>query len=146
MNYKNWLVDDLKDLNRMRFSISQMKSELQTLDAEFTAIKATDYDKIPGGTGGNVQEEKLLSVLARKEELRTNLEATQRHVLDLDRLLAALSDEERRVVDRMFVNRERYAQDRLSEELGYESAQIYRVKNRALLHMAQMRFGKGYQP
>ena len=146
MNYRNWLVDDLKDLNRMRFSIPQMKSELVTLDAEFTAIKATDYDKIPGGAGGNVQEEKLLSVLARKEELEKNLEATQRHVLDLDRLLNALSDEERRVIDRMFVNRERYAQERLSEELGYESAQIYRVKNRALLHMAQMRFGKGYQP
>lgn len=146
MNYRNWLVDDLKDLNRLRFSIPQMKNELMTLDAEFTAIKATNYDKIPGGAGGNVQEEKLLSVLARKEELQKNLEATQRHVLDLDRLLDALSDEERRVVDRMFVNREKYAQERLSEELGYESAQIYRVKNRALLHMAQMRFGKGYQP
>lgn len=146
MNYKKWLIEDLQELERCRFSITQMQEELTTLSAEHAAIKATDYDKIPGGAGGNVQEEKLLTNLAKRDELTANLEATRKHVADMDRLLEALPDEERRVVQRMFIQRERHAADSLVTELGYEVAQIYRLKNQALGHLAQMRFGKGYQP
>ena len=52
----------------------------------------------------------------------------------------------RRVLELMHINREEHAVSRLCQELGYESAQIYRVKDRALLHLAQLRYGAGYQP
>lgn len=146
MNYKKWLIEDLQNLERNEFSLLQMRSELETLEAEYAAIKATDFDKIPSHGSGNVQEEKLLTAIAKKQELEANLEATARHVEDMRRVLKNLPDDERRVVERMFVHREKYAADNLAEELGYETSQIYNIKNRALTHIAQMRFGKGYQP
>lgn len=146
MNYKKWLIEDLQNLERNEFSLLQMRCELETLEAEYAAIKATDFDKIPSHGSGNVQEEKLLTAIAKKQELETNLEATARHVEDMRRVLKNLPDDERRVVERMFVHREKYAADNLAEELGYETSQIYNIKNRALTHIAQMRFGKGYQP
>lgn len=146
MNYKKWLIEDLQNLDRCRFSIRQMTEELRTLEAEYAAIKATDYDKQPGGHGENVQEEKLLTAIAKRDELRANLKFTRRRVADLERLLSALPDDERRIVERMYIHREKYAADNLATELGYETAHIYRLKNQALVHLAQMRYGSGYQP
>lgn len=145
MNYKSWLIDDLRSLDALRFSIPSMEMELETIEAEYAAIRATDYDKIPGGSGGG-QEDHLLSAIARKDALQANLRATRAKVKHLEDLLNALPDDERRVLELMHVNREQHAVVRLCEELGYESAQIYRLKDRALLHLAQLRFGAGYQP
>lgn len=146
MNYKKWLLDDLRDLERLRFSIGQMEAELKTIAAESAAIRATSYDKLPGGSGMNAQEERLLNVLARKEELTANLRATRRRVADMDRLLLALPKEELRVVQVMLIYQEKGAVERLSEELGYEAAQIYRLKDRAITSLAQLRWGVGYRP
>lgn len=147
MDYKKWLTEDLRDLERLRFSVTQMENELETLDAEETAIRATDYDKIPGGSGSNTQEDRLLTAIAKRDELRANLEATRRRVADLDRLVSGLdNDDELRVVQVMFLSGERSAVSRLIEELGYEAAQIYRLKDRALKHLAQMRYGAGFRP
>ena len=145
MNYKKWLVEDLQLLERQRFSIGQMKSELATLEAEYSAIKVTNYNKMPSGSGDNIQEEKLLTNIAKRDELSANLKATTLHVEDMDRLLSQLNDTERAIVQRMFVKREKYAADNLANDLGYETARIYQLKNQALTHLAQLRHGKGYQ-
>ena len=145
MNYRKWLIEDLQNLDRCKFSITQMTEELQTLEAEFAAIKATNYDKMPGGSGDNVQEEKLLTAIAKRDELKANLKFTKRRVADMERLLTKLPAEERRVSERMFVHREKYAGDNLAEELDCDTTTVYRIKNRALTHLAQMRHGFGYQ-
>lgn len=143
MNYKKWLIEDLQNLERWRFSILQQTEELTTIEAEMTAIKATDYDKIPGG--GDVQKDRLLTAVAKKDELTANLELTRRKVNDLERLLSELPDDERLIIDRMFVHREKYAAENLGAELGYEAAHIYRLKNQALVHLATARHGAGFQ-
>lgn len=145
MNYKKWLIEDLQLLERHRFSIGQMKSELETLEAEFTAIKATNYNKMPSGSRDNVQEEKLLTNIAKRDELEKNLKATILHVNDMDKLLNELNEVERTILQRMFVKREKYAADNLANDLGYETARIYQLKNQALTHLAQLRYGVGYQ-
>lgn len=145
-SYKDWLIEDLKSLERNRFAVEQLKAELKTLDARFTAIKATDYDKIPGGGGTNTQEEKMLTAIAKKEELETDLKATALHVEDMERLLETLQEEELTVIEKMFILRERGAAQKLCDELGYEKSQIYNIRDRALKNLAQARFGRGYRP
>ena len=146
LTYKSILENDLMKLNKWKFAILQIQSELETLDAEYASIKATDYDKMPGGSGDNIQEEKLITAIARKDQKEAELKLNKMRVADMERLLEKLTDEERRVLDRLVINQEKYAVANLSEELGYESAQIYRIKNRALMHMTQLRHGAAYQP
>ena len=146
MNYRKWLIEDLQNLERDKFAILQAKEELITLEAEHTAIKATNFDKMPSGSGDNIQEEKLLTVIAKKEERRANLEHTSRHVQDMERLLNQLPDDERRIIERAVIRQEKYASDSLAEELGYERTQIWRLKNKALNHLARLRYGSSYQP
>lgn len=143
MNYKKWLIEDLQNLDRWRFSITQQQEELDTLEAEMTAIKIADYDKIPGG--GDVQQDRMLTAVAKKDELTANLNLTRKRVADMERLLGELPDDERRIIERMYIRREKYAVDSLAEELGFESAHIYRLKNQALVHLAQLRHGTGFQ-
>ena len=146
MNYKKWLIEDLQTLERQRFAISQLREELETVEAEYTAIKATNYDKMPTGSGENVQEEKLLTAIAKKDELRASLIYTEKHVADMERLLKQLPDDERQIIERTFVGQEKYAAESLADELGYERRNIYRMRNRALLHLAQLRYGAAYRP
>ncbi len=145
MNYRKWLLEDLENLERRRFSITQMESELETIDAEYAAIKATNYDKVIVQSSGNAQEEKLLTAIAKKEELQANLKATRMFVEDMDRLLGQLTDEENQVIYHMCILREKNAVTRLCEDLNYEKTRIYGIRNEALTHLAHLRFGKGYQ-
>lgn len=145
MTYRNWLIDDLKGLDRCRFAIKQMERELEENKAEQSAIKATNYDKMPGPSGENTQEEKILTALAKRMELEANLLATKLHVQNMENLLNALTDDERKIIYVMCIKHEKNAQERLSEEFGYEKTQIYKMRNDALMHLAQLRWGKGYQ-
>ena len=146
LTYKSILENDLMKLNKWKFAILQIQSELETLDAEYAAIKATNYDKMPAGSGDNLQEEKLVTAIAQKDQKEAELKLNQMRVADLERLLGQLTDDERRIIERMVINQEKYAADSLSDELGYERTQLYRLKNRALMHLAQLRHGAAYQP
>lgn len=140
------VMSDLKRLNSWKFAIVQLTSELETLEVEYASIKATNFDKMPTGTGENAQEEKLVSVIARKDELKAKLELNQRKVADLERLLDQLSDDERRIIDRMVISQEMYAVDSLAKELGFEARHIYNKRSAALRHLCQLRYGAAYQP
>ena len=146
ITYKDIMCRDLQNLNRWKFAIIQQESELETLELEFTAIKATNYDKMPGGSGDNVQEEKLITAIAKKDELEANITWNKKRVEDLERLLDQLPDDERRIIERTVINSEKYAADSLAEELGYERTQIWRIKNKALARLTQLRHGAAYQP
>ena len=144
ISYKDWLIEDLRNLEKHRFAITQMREELETLDAEYTSIKATNYDKQPGGA--TTQEDRLLTAIAKKDELEADLKATALHVEDMDRLLECLEYDDRRVVTLMFIQRERGAVQKLMEELGYEKSQVYRLRDRALRNLATLRWGRAYRP
>lgn len=145
MNYKKWLIEDLQNLERQKFAITQLQEELETVKAEYAAIKATNYDKMPKGSGENIQEEKLLTAIAKKDELEANLKFTRMKVADMERLLAQLPDDERLIIQRTVINKEKYAADSLADELCYERTQIWRLKNKALCHLTQLRHGASYQ-
>lgn len=144
INYKKWLIEDLQNLDTDRFAITHLSQELETLTYQMSAIKATSYDKMPAGN--ETQEDKLLTAIAKKDELASNLEATRKHVADMEALLQALPDDERLIIERMVIKDEARVADTLAEELGYERRQIYRKRDGALRHLAQLRFGVGYRP
>lgn len=146
ITYKSIMENDLMKLQKWRFAIIQLQSEIETLNAEYASIKATDYDKMPSGSGENYQEEKLVTVIALKDKKEADLKLNRLRVADLERLLSQLDDDERRVLDRTVINKEKYAVESLQEELDCESAQIYRIKNRALMKLTQLRHGAAYQP
>lgn len=146
ITYKDLMIKDLSNLNRWRFAIVQEKEELETIKAELATIKATNYDKMPTGSGDNTQEEKLVTAIARKDQKEAELEYNRRRVADMERLLAQLTDDERLIIERTVICKDQYTVDSLAEDLNCERTNVYRMKNKALMHLAQLRHGAMYQP
>lgn len=135
MNYRKWLIEDLRDLETLRFACGQLRSELETCRAEIAAIR--------GGPKSREREEWLLDARARLEDTEANLTATERHVDDMDRLLRGLPEDELMVIRTMYVVGKKDAVGWLTERLHVESAQIYRIKDRAIDRLSKMRWGVG---
>ena len=144
ITYKDLLVNDLQKMSNWQFSIEQMTEELRTLDEEYATIKATDYDKMPGGSGDNIQEEKLITVISRRDQKRHELELTKRRLADMERLLKQLDEEELTVVQTTVIRRQSF--DIAAQELHCDISTISRKRNGALNKLCQLRHGAVYQP
>lgn len=145
LTYKSIMENDLQKLNRWRFAIMQIQSELETLEAEFAAIKATKFDKMPSGSGDNTQEEMLVTAIAKKDQKQAELKLNRMRVADLERLVEQLPDEERHIIERNVINRDMTLES-LAEEMNYSFRSVINKKNAALSHLAQLRHGASYQP
>lgn len=141
------VLNDLRRLNSDRFAINQLQSELETLELEFSAIKATSYDKIPSGSSnGNSQRDNLENTIAKKQHIEKSLAATKAHVADMERLLSQLQPIDRKIIERLEVARGSYSTETVAEEIGLEVRQTLNRKRDAIEKLIQLRFGQGYQP
>lgn len=143
---REWLLKDLRQLNSDRFAVTQLQSELEALELEFTAIKATNYDKIPTGSNGNSQRDNLENAIAKKQHIETSLAATKAHVENMERLLAQLQPIDRKIIEKLEVAKGSYSTEIVAEEIGLEVRQTLNRKREAIEKLIQMRFGQGYQP
>ena len=142
MKYTDWLIPELKNLQAKKEALNNIPERIKTLEMSFTAIKATCTDAVHVQGGTNQREEMLLSNIAEREKLKNNLEVTQREVDLMEEALKTLSNDERLVIERFYVHRERYFVDTLSEELQLEKSQIYRIKDSALINLARKLYGQ----
>ena len=112
------LYEDLQRLSEDYFALSHIPEELQTLELEYTALKATSYDKQPGGGGGgNSQRDKVEMNIYKRETLKQDLIVTQRHVADMERLLNQLTPSERDLIEKLVIRHSRTT-EQYAEEIG----------------------------
>ena len=146
MTYRDRMTADLKRFPLDKKAVRQLQLELETIQAEMTAIKATNYDKMPTGSGTNTQQEKIIDAIARKEEKTANLHATELKVRDMENLLNELSPEDRELIEKTIIQRERNAEEILADKMGLEKRQVFNRKNTAITKLCMIRYGQGYQP
>lgn len=144
VTYWDLLQRDLSLLKSWRFAVTQQEEELLTLEQEYTTIKAANLDKMPSGSGDNIQEEKMLTAIVKHDDKKRELDLNRRRVADLDRLLDQLPPDERKIIDRMCIERE--PGETLAEEMALDVRQVYNRRNAALTHLLQLRHGAAYQP
>lgn len=142
MKYTDWIIPRLRDLENERAALQNIPERIRTLELAFAGLRAanTDGDVVSGGE--NHREDLLLANIAERDELKKNLEITRREVEQVDSALAKLSQDERLVLDRFYIHREHGHVDRLCEELGCEVANVYKIKNRALVQLARSLHGQ----
>lgn len=144
ITYRDMIVNDLQKMRSWEFSVEQMGEELRTLDEEYATIKATNYDKMPAGSGENTQEEKLITSIAKRDQKRHELNLTKRRLADMKRLLSQLDDEEMQIIQTTVIERKSY--DIAAKQLHCDISTISRKRNKAISHLAQLRHGAAYKP
>ncbi len=140
--WKYKAIDKLKDYTAQKASLSNIPEEIARLESEAYSIKSATGDGTPVKGGGSGREDRLLSNIVKRGELAMMLDRAKKSVGTTERGLAVLSDDERRLLDRMYIIQEKGAVKRLMDEYGLlEESSLYRRINKALIHFTVAMYG-----
>ena len=141
-DWKYKAKDKLRDYAAQLNAVETLPDELRRLESEYTSIRAATTDTTPVQGGGTTQEDRALSNIVRRQETERLLERARFAVEFVDRAMAQLSEEERLVLDLMFVHRQRGAVGRLREELHLEDERsVYKRTDKALKRLTMAMYG-----
>lgn len=132
MKWTECAIADLRKYAGMQESLMNIPEKIRALEIRYVSVKGASSDSTPVQGGGSHMEDAMLDNIVERQRLKILYQADLRLVKIIDRGLKSLSDEEKMVLDLFYINRTKHYLDELSKRLGYEQAQIYRIKNNAL--------------
>ena len=107
MNWKTEAVYKLREYNNKKKAIANLEEKIKMKETEITAIRTSQLSQAPShGTNENTAQDRLISSIAEKDELKLNLAIVRRQIAAIDRGLAALDEEQRTILDMFFINRQ----------------------------------------
>ena len=128
MREKDEMLDMLRNLPVERTAVRMMREDLVHIQEDMKK-------ELPAVQRGALERERI--------QLQACLTATEHHISRVERLLALLDPDERRVLDHMIINPYPEVVFDLAKELNYETASIYRIRARALSKLIHLRYGAG---
>ena len=140
MNWKTEAIDRLRRYDSMKAAAVNMTEELKELSESIASIKSAMTDRVAVKKSTEFNE-KLLNDLAKKEEMAVALRSAKSWLKVTERALKVLKPEEKLVLYRMYISRERGALDRLCEELECEISTVYRRRDEALKRFTMSLYG-----
>ena len=141
MNWKYEAIDKLKGYEAHKAALNSIPEEISRLESAACSIRSATADGTAVSGGGNKREDMLLSNIVLREELERQLEQARKWVSVVDRSLAVLDDEERRVLELMYIHRQPGSIERLCSELNIEQASVYRRRDVALRRFTTALYG-----
>lgn len=143
MKYTDRLIPELKTLQDKREALKNIPERIKILEMQYSALRSSQTDAEPlSGNSISRREDDMIGNIAERDALQRDYEVTEREVNWLESALHTLTDTERLVLDRAFINRQKGYIDLLCDELGYERAQVYNIRNNAMIKLARKLYGQ----
>lgn len=141
----NWClfsIQRLKDYENRLAAVDSLTEQIKALEDKYTAIRSATLDSTPvqGGTD-NKREEMLIHNISTRQELSNNLDFIKREIEITERGLAALTEDEKRILTRFYINRSKGYIDRLCDEMFISKTELYRQKDEALKRFTMVCYG-----
>ena len=141
----NWCVfaiQRLRDYESRKEAIDNLTEQIKLLEDKFTAIRSATTDSTPvQGGNENKREQMLINNIATREELQNNLEITKQEIAITEKGLAALTETEKKILQRFYINRTKGYVERLCDELYISKTELYRQKEDALKRFTMVCYG-----
>lgn len=129
-------VKELKNYNGYKIKRINLREKIKALDEISSGIS---YDDIRVDSGfRNSVENNMITRIDKKEELERTLKITQANIAIIERALDNLTNDERKVLTAMYIDRQYCAYDKLAEELNTGRANIYKIQAAAIKAFANM--------
>lgn len=141
MNWKHEAVEKLKQYQAKKQSLISIPTEMVRLESAMQNIRSATADGNPVQGWGSGREDMLLSNIVHREELGRALEQARKWVDLVESGLKVLNEEERLILDRLYINPAMGNVDRLCGELHVEQATVYRRRDKALRHFTVCLYG-----
>ena len=135
-------VKRLADLEDKKIRLSYLNEKLKLLEMKSDGLYAYNYEKVKVQTGINNAENSMIDNIYTREKVDAEINYITFEIDMIDHLLSTLPENEKLVLERFFIHREKYAVPRLIEELGYEQSQIYRIRTAAVEHLTNLLYGR----
>ena len=144
MDWKKEAIEDLSRYQMMKVGLRNLNEELQALE-QTSADAPAAFRREPVVQGGKrAADEAVLHRIVRRDRLSASRDALRATLRRMDRALRMLSDEERNVLTHFYIERTPGAAQLLCEQLCYEQAHIYRIKDAALKKFTIAMYGREY--
>lgn len=127
-------LEKLKDFPRQAAAVDSLAEELRRLELEATSVKPARVDGAPvRGSTASAREDRLLSNLVRREEVQRMQERAKLACSVVQIGLQALEDDERHLLEAMYIHTTAGRAERLADELGLaDSRSVYKRTENAL--------------
>ncbi len=125
MNWKREAADKLRNYEAHRQALRSIPEEIKRLESAYASIRSAASDGTPVTGGGSTREDALLSNIVHREELARQLEESRLWVKTVNDAFGILTDEERLVLDRLYIHRTKGGVSDLCEELHLERSTVY---------------------
>lgn len=142
MNWKQEAINDLRSYEIQKRSLNSIKERMEALEDNFKAIKCCQTDSVAvQGSGESHIEERMIDNIVERERLEHTYRATKMLVGIVERGLKELTDEERAVLNKFYINRPYRHVDILMDELHLEKTRIYQIKDKAIYKFTISMYG-----
>ena len=133
LNWSVFAVQRLRDLEDRKTAVENITEQIKALEQRFTAIRSATTDGTPvQGGNENKREEMLIRNIAEREELKNNLDIITREIVVTEKALDTLTEEEKLILRRFFILRQKGYVERLCDELFVSKTRLYQKKETAL--------------
>ena len=132
MNWRREAIDKLRNYEAHKLALESLPKEIRRLESSFAGIRSATTDGTPVSGGGSTREDVMLSNIVHRDELKRRLKEARLWVSMVDKALDVLDDEERQVIERLFIHPMKGAMALLSEQLDIDKTTVYRRRDNAL--------------
>lgn len=141
MKWSDFAIGDLRKYRAMEESLLNIPERVHELELRAKSIKSGSSSSTPVQGGSSRTEDALIDNIVQRERLKLLYHADKRLVRLIQRGLDGLSQEERLCLELFYIDRPKNYMDELVKRLGYERAQIYRMKDTALYKFTTTMYG-----
>lgn len=140
MEYKTFLIAELKCLDDDRFFLGNAPEQIKALEHQIRLLKTSglDYVRLPN-KGRGKQEDIMLNAMVERDALRLGYSVVKRRVDALLAGLDSLDNQERDILTDFYVDP--ISVEAMSERYGYTKSALYGIKDEALRTLAHRMYG-----
>lgn len=143
MTNKDRAIELLKRYKLIKIRSGIIREKLIALENLITSARGVTCDASPNRGGSSKFEDKLVDYITRKDYYRVKLAKYTEELAGIEGAFTELTKQERTALKIFFLDDG--AHDRvntLCEVLGFERSHVYRIREKALIHLASIYYAR----